>query len=199
MTSSDQASDDAGAEARRPRLLLDVDGVLNAFEAFEIDDPSQPATYENMLLPDHFRVRVVNGFVLALNPAHVGWLRELEAHFEIIWTTMWEHHAPTELGPVLGIGTDWPYVDFAQFHDEVLLERWGESVGHYKFPGVVAVSGDLPMVWIDDDLHADQYEWAAERDAMGIPTMLVQPSPATGWIEEEFHEVLAFATRLRGD
>jgi hypothetical protein len=65
-------------------------------------------------------------------------------------------------------------------------------VGSYKFPGVVAWAQDRPLVWIDDDLEPAIYDWAAERDASGIPTFLVQPSPHEGWTASERDAVLAF-------
>jgi hypothetical protein len=179
--------------AVRPLLLLDVDGVLNAFGAFA---PTRGAG--GLSLPDHLVLRVVNGYELALNPVHVDWLRTLESDFDIVWTTMWTHRAPSDLAPVLGIGADWPYVDFARYHDEALLDRWGAGVGHYKFPGVLALGGNKPLVWVDDDLHADHFDWAADRDASGTPTMLIQPSPATGWVEAEYREILEFGERVRG-
>lgn len=179
-----------------PVLLLDVDGVLNAFDAWEVVDSRSPLTRSSVRAPAGYRAAHVDGYELLLVPDHASWVAALADRFEMVWATMWQHRAPAALAPVVGFGADWPWIDFGAYQAHATTQRTGWGVGSYKFPGVVATVGDRPMVWIDDDLEMAIYEWAVERDASGIPTLLVQPFPDEGWTRAEFDAVMAFAESL---
>jgi hypothetical protein len=179
-------------------LLLDVDGVLNAFGAWTRIDERLPLRGDNVRAPEGFRSQRVDGYHLLLNPEHASWVSELAQRFDMVWATMWQDRAPSVLAPAVGFGADWPFIDFTRFQSHRTTQRTGLGVGGYKFPGVVATVGERPMVWIDDDLEPAIYEWAAERDSSGVPTLLVQPFPDEGWTRAELDAVLAFADALQG-
>lgn len=185
-----------GVVSSRPLLLMDVDGVLNAFEAWERVDRWRPLGLGNMRVPDGLQAARADGYHLLLRPEHRDWVAALEGQFDMVWATMWQERATTALAPVVGFGAAWPWIAFDAFQQRTTTQRTGWGVGSYKFPGVVATVQDRPAVWIDDDLEPAIYEWAAERDASGIPTLLVQPDPADGWTRSERDAVLAFADSL---
>lgn len=185
-----------GRVTARPLLLLDVDGVLNAFGAWERRDSSLPLAPGNLVVPEGFRAARADGYHLLLREEHADWVEGLGRRFDMVWATMWQGRAPVGLAPVVGYGASWPWIPFDDHQSFTTTQRTGWGIGSYKFPGVVATVGDRPAVWIDDDLEPAIYEWAAERDSSGIPTLLVQPDPAEGWTRAEYEAVLAFADSL---
>lgn len=170
--------------------------MLNAFGAWELIDPGRGLARGNVRLPEGFRRARADGYELLLRPEHVEWVAMLGQRFDMVWATMWQERATSQLAPVVGFGQDWPWIDFTAHQAHVTTQRTGVGVGSYKFPGVVATAVDRPMVWIDDDLEASIYEWAAARNAGGIPTLLVQPRPEEGWTSAELAAVEAFADSL---
>ena len=185
-----------GPVTDRPLLLLDVDGVLNAFAAWERVDARLPLSRGNVRAPTGFEPVRVDGYHLLLRPEHADWVARLQTRFDMVWATMWQERAPLSLAPVVGFGADWPWIEFDSYQHYTTTQRTGFGVGSYKFPGVVATVADRPAVWIDDDLEPAIYDWAAERDSSGVPTLLVQPDPSEGWTRSELDAVLAFAASV---
>lgn len=180
--------------ASRPLLLMDVDGVLNAFGAWDrLLAGLDPTGDED---GPTLRPARADGYHLLINRDHARWLARLESLFEIVWATMWQERAPAAFAPHLGIGDTWPWIDFSHYATSDVKGRTGAGVAGYKFPGVLATVGERPAVWVDDDLDPFHHEWAEARTAAGIPTLVVQPFPDTGWTRAEFEQVLAFGQSL---
>lgn len=123
------------ARVTKPRLLLDVDGVLNAVP---FDSRSRRNPW-----PDYQRSRV-NGFTIWWSPSMVARLVALSERVEVLWLTTWEDLAPLHIAPALGL----PAWDLAGRDPNV-----HEVTGWWKFD----VARDLyerdlrPFIWIDDD------------------------------------------------
>ncbi len=156
----------------RPLLLLDVDGVLALKAA----------------APEFHAQRVVSSagenHDLWFNRDHGRWLRMLSQVFEVMWVTGWEHDAPRILGPMLGI-SEFDVLEFAQ--------RPQIGVRLSKLPDVMALVGERPVAWIDDDLDLAATTWADRRAA---PTLLVEPSPSVGLTATEVSRLLLFGGSL---
>ena len=191
----------------KPLFLLDIDGVTNIFGGWvrEVDEFMTRVTGKTQYArrataPAHLTASHAAGYELLLNPQHPQWIAEVEAAgFDMVWATMWRDRAATDFAPVAGFGHDWDHIDFHAFQP---LDAWrsagmtGLGVGGYKAPGIEAVAGDTPAVWVDDDLQSENYRWAARRNAAGIPTLLVQPDPAVGMTRAHIDAVLEFAADL---
>lgn len=159
----------AGAEDRtgRPLLLLDVDGVLNPLA-------NRP--------PPGFFVQWIDGYEVAISDRHRQWLSELAQSFELRWATTWEDSANESIGPLLGL-PELPVVRF-------VAERTGDT---WKLEAVQAVVGNRALVWIDDELFLDAYEWARTRQA---PTLLIRPSSSVGLTSNHFDQVCQFRDEM---
>ncbi len=185
----------------KPLLLMDIDGVLNLFDAW-IDggfDFSGRSVKVKRVAPEHLREVVVGGYRLLLNPDHIEMFEALEEHFDVVWATMWQSGA-FRFGKVAGFGEHWDWIPFDDFHkNNSLVGRIGRGVGHHKDPGIKAVLGDQPGVWVDDDMQPDQREWAQKRTEAGIPTLFIQPDPEFGMTWEHYHQILEFLDNLDAD
>jgi hypothetical protein len=138
----------------RPILLVDVDGVLNPWEAEYC--PYGFAEYE-----------FIPGERVLLSPAHGQLLTSLGAAYELVWATAWEHDANRFIAPVLALPA-LPVIEFPLSGRNVLFR---------KLPAVQQAVGDRPCAWIDDVHPPDHYEWASTR---GVPTLIIDINPAVG-------------------
>jgi hypothetical protein len=119
---------------------------------------------------------------------------DLAALSNPVWATMWQERAALAFAPATGIGKGIErHIDFDHYQRRN-GQRTGAGVGDYKHPGVVATVGRHPFVWIDDDLSDWQHGWARQRTESGLPTLLVQPSPAQGLTERQYATVKRFLT-----
>ena len=142
-------------EDPRPILLVDVDGVLNPWEAESCPD----GFAEYQFFP---------GERVLLSPGHGKLLRSLAGTYQLVWATAWEHNANRWICPVLEL-PQLPVIEFPLGGRDVLFR---------KLPAVIEAVGDRPCAWIDDMHQPDHYEWAAGR---GVPTLMMDIDPAEGF------------------
>jgi hypothetical protein len=160
----------SGNQDTRPILLVDVDGVLNPWEAEYV-----PAGYAEF--------EFFPGERVMLCPAHGELLTSLAESFELVWATAWEHNANRLICPVLGL-PDLPVVEFPLS---------GRDLFFRKLPSVIEAVGDRPCAWIDDVHLPDHYEWARERS---IPTLIVDIDPAEGFTRAVAEHLARWAAAL---
>ncbi len=152
----------------RPYLLLDVGGVLSPY---------------GMPAPPDFSEREIGGFWVVWTDAHAPRLSRLAERFDLVWATTWEQYANQALCPALGLDP-LPVITFVRGQTETR-----------KLDTIKTWVGDRPTAWIDDDLHADAYNWAKIRNET-IPTLLVQTTPSIGFTEDHVDELIEFADRI---
>ncbi|WP_433463928.1 HAD domain-containing protein [Spirillospora sp. CA-128828] len=156
-----------------PVLLLDVDGVLNP----KLDTETAAATgytRHTFTLPAPHR-RELSPW---LNLQHGDWLRGLALDgLELVWCTGWEHAAADHIAPVLGLRQMF-VLEVGRF-DAAVFE--GRSA---KAEAVTSWLADRPAVWLDDVHGPVDHQWARDRTADGIPTLLVTVVPTQGFAEQ---------------
>lgn len=161
--------------ARKPLLLLDVDGVLAPFGM-----ATKPTSYEQHTLETEF----LGDHKVWLNPAHGQWLASLEDVVDLAWCTGWEDEAPRLLGPMLNIKPA-PVVRFR--------ERDVIDLPLNKLPAVTDFVSDRAVVWIDDNHSGRETAWAKDREA---PTLLITPNHNVGLSQEHIAQARTFAEDL---
>ncbi|WP_329232758.1 HAD domain-containing protein [Streptomyces sp. NBC_01460] len=174
---------------RSSYLLLDVDGVLIPFPAA---DGSTPATHTRHDVVPEGR-SADNPVTVWLNPEHGRLLLDVirTGLFTPVWCTSWRQDAATLIGPLLGL-PDLPYVD---------LPRLPITTSHpngylWKRDHVDAWLGQALTVWIDDDFSSLDYDWAAERTARGVATLLIEPDPYVGLQPGHLKEAASWVSRV---
>lgn len=153
----------------RPALLVDVDGVISLFGFAPEERP--PGRFVN-----------VEGIAHYLSAAAGSHLRELAAHFELMWCTGWQERANDHLVAALGLAGELPHLVFSAPPDG--------GTRHWKLDAIEREAGDRrPLAWIDDD-HTGCEDWARQRPG---PTLLVTTSPATGITAAHVERLVAWA------
>lgn len=176
----------APAHRARPLAFVDVDGVLNRFVSTEI---AAERGYDTVTLRPEI---LPMSFTLHLDPEDTRRLAELSRGFDLAWATTWSHDAPRLVAPRLQLPTDWP-----------VAETEVETAG--KVPGILAVAGPRPFVWLDD---APVPEDVALLRRTRTPHLLItipapyvthaDPGLATGLTDAHVERALAWAEGLRG-
>lgn len=183
---ADKANDPLQEEPMndKPLLLLDVDGVLNAF-------PTRPGAQYSRHLIDGYQIH----FHAEL-PAMVSALEEV---FEIVWFTLWNHRATPGIGPHVGLDQATHLTTSWERGWEAALTAGYTSTGirqlmYAKTPLLPElVDAQRPWVWIDD-AHSVWDQEYLERAGMD-PTRfrLVRTDPEVGLMWDDVEEAIAFA------
>jgi hypothetical protein len=154
----------------RPLLFLDVDGVL----ALQDVAPAGYVEHEVCFTAGTTEVKW-------LNPEHGPWVNALAHHFDIVWATGWEHHAPRLLAPLLDL-PELPVLELTQ------RPPFGPRIA--KLRDVAARAGERPAAWIDDDFEEEVWPWAERRP---WPTLLVETMATRGLERGHVDTLLRFA------
>ena len=155
-------------------ILLDVDGVVCPF--------SGPGAPRDHWPADTWRVEPIEDLLdVEWSTAVIDRLRALTSRtgVEARWCTTWTWRAPMMLGPILGIGADWDYLDNVG-------GRAFAEVGWWKaMRAREALRVFDGVVWFDDLLDA----WREELALSGAPApefwpggrlLTVSPAPDRG-------------------
>lgn len=165
----------------KPALLLDVDGVINAY-------PQQRNPRPPYVVHDN-----INGYKITAHPHWSNWLRELtapEGPFELVWATTWEDLAPVHIAPLFDLPTEG--VEVVQGFGALGYKYPGPT---HKLPAMIRwweANPDRPSVWIDDCIYQDAAAYMNERDKT-VPTKFVQTYPDLGLTIDNVIEVWNFA------
>ena len=159
----------------KPVLLVDVDGVISLW-GWDSDERPDGAWHN---------VEGIGHFLSSTAAQH---LHDLAEWFELVWCTGWEERAAEHLPALIGA----PHLPHLSF-----VRNPGRERAHWKLEAIDAHAGDRPLAWIDDALGEPCLAWAAEREARGIPTLLVHTRPAVGLTADHVEELSAWARRLR--
>ncbi|MGW1668633.1 hypothetical protein [Streptomyces sp. NPDC002324] len=176
----------------RPLLLLDVDGPLNPFGARlwrprgYVTRRVHPANWSSRQKPGSRRLR--RGLRIRLNPAHGE--RLLALPYELAWATTWMHEANEMIGPVIGLPSDLPVIEFGN-----LFATDADGL-YWKTRRVLEWAAGRPFVWVDDMITDVDVRHVAEHH--GTPALLLRIDPRRGLREEEFTELERWAHALGG-
>lgn len=181
-----QANDPLQEESMndKPLLLLDVDGVLNAF-------PPRPGGEYSRHLIDGYRIH----FHAEL-PAMVSALEEV---FEIVWFTLWNHRATPGIGPHVGLDQATHLTTSWERGWEAALTAGYDSTGirqlmYAKTPLLPELVGtQRPWVWIDDAHSVWDQEYLVNAGMDPSRFRLVRTDPEVGLMWDDVEEAIAFA------
>jgi hypothetical protein len=171
----------------RPLLLLDIDGVLNAFPAWTSRRDYERHEIDGYPISFHHEVREMVG--------------ELRKHYDISWFTLWNHKAAPLIGPHVGL-EDAPFLETSWDRGADILMAQGVEpeqvrlIMYAKTPLLTElVDNSQRWVWIDD-AHSDrdrdylEYQGFVPENFRLIRT---DGNPGLTWIEVQEAVTLARA------
>jgi hypothetical protein len=159
------------------RLLLDVDGVLNA-------DTLHPGGFWT-----EWRVDRAGGLSITWSPTVTRFILALSARgVEVVWLTSWGQRANDPLGPLMG------------FPEFPVAGEYQIDSGWWKLPLAQNLYrlDPLPFVWVDDEL---EHELAALEWLKSLPEeqfLIVAPNPWEGIHPRHIRAIAAFVDCVLG-
>jgi Swiss Army Knife RNA repair-like protein len=177
------------AKARRlPLLMVDIDGVVSLFGAWERARWQRgEGAGERPLEGSLHSIEGMPHFLSSTAAAH---LLALSSVFELVWASGWEERANEHLPHLLGLPPELPFLRFQRITGSPPTQ----SNAHWKLDAIDAYAGGRPLAWVDDALNSACHEWAAARAA---PTLLVQTDPRQGLTAREATRLADWAQALR--
>ena len=173
----------------KPLLLIDVDGVLNPFDA---KPHRRPAGYQtHRMLPPTWIAQHPAGMRARplrvwLNPEHGPQLLALP--FDLAWCTTWQGDANEWIGAHLGL----PELPHVPFKENNLPDRPDGT--YFKTWETVQWVRGRAFAWVDDQVGDADREYVA--DIHPGPALLLTIDPATGLLPEHFEELADWAGSL---
>jgi hypothetical protein len=139
---------------------MDVDGVL--------------ALWDPVVDVECVRPAGAAGVPVLVPVGTAGRLQQLAARFEMVWATAWGTDAPDFLGPRLGVGADWPALDFDL----------------YKWAAVCDYAEGRPFAWADDEARGDELN---VHDHTSASHLIVHTDHRVGLNDQAVVQLLTFA------
>lgn len=176
---------------QKPILFLDVDGVLNAFA------PTRAHSVHRLggtWVKGEFRP-----YTIKFDNDARAMVEALTEHFDVVWATMWNEKANTEIVPALGVGP-FPVMlaDHNKGWDTALslgTEQWNiHRLWYAKTPLLPEYAAGRPFAWLDDDHSRSDRVWLAEQ--VEQPFLLVQTEPYAGVSWDDVNDLIAWAQSL---
>ena len=172
-------------KAHLPLLLLDIDGVLNAYlyrpaETVLPDGAYTDLTEHSVTTTDGraFRFWTSPRLIEALNSLHDN------AAVEIAWLTTWQYQANACVSPTLGL----PRFPVAAMQDRLSDYYWKPRAA------TEALHLGRPVIWIDDVEITQREHEAFAKD--GGAHLLIKPNAEYGLLESDLKSIEEFLNLL---
>ncbi|GGU40628.1 HAD domain-containing protein [Streptomyces violascens] len=172
-----------------PLLLLDIDGVLNPFQAA----PPGPAGYHlHLMRPQswiaqhpHLLSEDVPDLQVRLHPEHGAELLDLP--FDLAWASTWEDDANRHISPAIGLPA-LPVINWTN------PDHFPADGTYFKTADVVSYAAGRPFAWVDDQIHQADRDYVS-RNHPG-PALLYDVDPEVGLTLDDFEALAHWAGEL---
>ena len=169
----------------KPVLLLDVDGVLNAF-------PTRSSRVD-------YTCHVIDGYRIHLHREVADMVEQLRVHYDIVWFTLWNRKASPLIGPHVGLPNSPYFRTSFEVGAQILLEQGvaEEELALFMYAKTPLLPDLLDVgqrwVWIDD-AHSE-WDWAYLKKQGFDPGnfRLIRTDETAGLTWIEVHEAIDVA------
>lgn len=177
----------------KPVLALDIDGVCNAFAPIR---PHVTRQAGGRWVKGEF-----HPYTLRFDNELADMIDALTEHFDIVWYTMWNDLANTEVAPLIGVGPFpvW-HADHNKGWDTALArgtEQWNiHRLWYAKTPMIPEYAQGRPVCWLDDDHSGADVLWLAKQDDAPEHFMLLRTDADYGIQWDDVAALITWAQNL---
>lgn len=167
----------------KPMILIDVDGVVNAFDKRGWPQGTRWHDLTANGGEDTYRLRIAGPVLDAIE----RWT----ARAEVLWHTTWQQHVYNVTDQL-----NFPKLPVTYAPEYV---TWGQNAkAWWKVPAVIRhLEQGNPLVWIDDDINYDKAGRSlVNQAAPGVPRLLLCPSSIEGLVAKDIDRVNRFLNQV---
>lgn len=179
----------------KPVFILDIDGVINPFYARLSKESSHDC------IPEFEEYPILNSSMKDVSTSTVFLNKvQLNKYFDLleilavpVWGSAWNENANLIHSTIHRSGSNWPNINFDP------ISPFGFNVKTWKLPTVKEYveenfRNERPIIWIDDELEEDAFEWVANRPGGGLA---IKTKNNLGLTEAQWREIYNYALSLK--
>lgn len=173
------------AKSHLPLILLDVDGVLNAFSYSPAETSLPDTAFSDLTEYNVWNEAHGRSYRFWVSPELIADIRAIHDSglTEIAWLTSWRDEANTQVAPTLGLPR-FPVVGYPR------------GISDYSWKQQTAMEAlwlGRPVAWLDDDEIL--YPASSAFDEAPFPTLTISPDPRVGLTRADIDDILRFIQR----
>lgn len=178
----------------KPKLFLDIDGVINVLPKSEGNLNKRP----HLRVWGEWKTFVMDGYMITYSPELITHLNRISQKADMVWLTTWNEEASRDFAPAVGLNI-FPFVapegrDDA-WYSGALSFNWLPENRWWKLNAVLEHlhSEDVPFIWVDDYLRSHTKQLLKRKmKVSGKSGLMLIPFQNIGMTPEHINQIDEF-------